>query len=362
MGMADWGFISHWLKILLISQDSQRHMNIQENISLKSLNTFGFDQKARFFLKASSAQELIDALSWAKENMLEVLILGGGSNILLTRDFGGLVIKVDIKGIQTLREDEDLVWVKVGAGEIWQDWVSFAINNNWAGIENLSLIPGTVGASPMQNIGAYGVEIKEVFDSLEALNRSTLEIETFTAEACEFGYRESVFKNKLKDQYVICSVTFRLEKKPNFRVDYGAIKDVLNQKGIVDLSLRAVSEAVIEIRKSKLPDPKEIGNSGSFFKNPTINREKFDSLRLAFPQIPGYPNEEGVKVPAGWLIEQAGWKGHRDGEVGVHSKQALVLVNFGKGSGREIQLLSEKIRLSVKEKFGIELHPEVNFI
>jgi UDP-N-acetylmuramate dehydrogenase len=337
-------------------------MNIQENISLKSLNTFGFDNSARFFTAADTIESLKKALSWAKENGQNVLILGGGSNILLTGDFNGLVIKVELKGIHPIRENEEHIWVKVGAGEVWQDWVAHAIGQNWAGIENLSLIPGTVGASPMQNIGAYGVEIKETFDSLEALNRTTLEVESYSAQACQFGYRESIFKNKLKDQYVICSVTFRLKKIPDFRVDYGAIQDVLREKGVTDLSLKAVSDAVIEIRKSKLPDPNEIGNAGSFFKNPTISTSQFNELQSLFPQIPGYPNEDGIKVPAGWLIEQAGWKGKQFGKVGVHDKQALVLVNYGDGNGVEIKRLAEKIMLSVREKFGIELSPEVNFI
>lgn len=337
-------------------------MNIQENISLKSLNTFGFDQNARFFTAADSVESLKSALTWAKEKELQVLILGGGSNILLTQDFDGLVIKVELKGIQLVGEDENHLWVKVGAGEVWHDLVSYAIERNWAGIENLSLIPGTVGASPMQNIGAYGVEIKEVFESLEAMNRSMLKMETFSHEACQFGYRESVFKNKLKDHYVICSVTFKLNKSPNFHVEYGAIQDVLQQKGIEKLTINAVSEAVIEIRQSKLPDPRVIGNAGSFFKNPTIPQNQYADLQARFPGIPGYPSEAGVKVPAGWLIEQAGWKGFRSGDVGVHAKQALVLVNYGDGHGAEVRVLSEQIRQSIREKFGIELSPEVNFI
>lgn len=339
-----------------------KFMNIQENISLKPVNTFGFDKTARFFSVADSVDSLKDALTWAKRTQQKVLILGGGSNILLTQDFDGLVLKVELKGIKLVREDEEHLWVKVGAGEVWHDWVTFAIDNNWAGIENLSLIPGTVGASPMQNIGAYGVEIKEVFESLEALNRTTLDVETFLSDACKFGYRESAFKHELKDQYIICSVTFRLNKRPEFRVDYGAIQDVLTEKGVRELSIKAVSDAVIEIRKSKLPDPKEIGNAGSFFKNPTIEKAHFSELQSKFPAIPGYPNEEGIKVPAGWLIEQAGWKGKRFGNVGVHAKQALVLVNYGEGDGAEIKILAEKVMNSVREKFGIELSPEVNFI
>jgi UDP-N-acetylmuramate dehydrogenase len=337
-------------------------MNIQENISLKPFNTFGIDQTARFFTAVDSVEDLKSALIWAKVRNLDVWVLGGGSNLLLTQDLEGLVIKVELKGIELIRESEDHVWVKVGAGEVWHDLVSHAIRRNWAGIENLSLIPGTVGASPMQNIGAYGVELKEVFDSLEALHRSTFELEVFSHEACQFGYRESIFKNVVKDQYVICSVIFRLNKNAKFHVDYGAIQEVLKQKGVEKLSIQAVSEAVIDIRQSKLPDPKTIGNAGSFFKNPTISEEQFQKLRSDFPEIPGYSNKHGVKVPAGWLIEQAGWKGYRAGDVGVHAKQALVLVNFGTGTGREIQLLSEKIRQSVLEKFGIELNPEVNFL
>ena len=337
-------------------------MNIQENISLKPFNTFGIAKNARFFSSVDSVEALKQALSWAKEYKQKVLVLGGGSNILLTSDYDGLVIKVELKGIQIVREDENHIWVKVGAGEVWHDWVMYAIAKNWAGLENLSLIPGTVGASPMQNIGAYGVEIKEVFENLEALDRTTLKLRSFSSDECKFGYRESVFKHELKDQFVICSVTFKLRKKPAFQVDYGAIQDVLKEKGIQELTIQAVSEAVIEIRKSKLPDPKEIGNAGSFFKNPTISAIQFEELKSTFPSIPGYPNEEGVKVPAGWLIEQTGWKGKRIGEVGVHAKQALVLVNYGKGDGAAIQDLSQQVQQSVKEKFGIELSPEVNFI
>ncbi|MBA4298650.1 UDP-N-acetylmuramate dehydrogenase [Algoriphagus alkaliphilus] len=337
-------------------------MNIQENISLKPLNTFGIAKNARFFTAVDSEMQLKQALVWAKNQNQNVLILGGGSNILLTKDFDGLVIKIEIKGINLIREDENYTWVKVGAGEGWHDLVRYAIDKNWAGIENLSLIPGTVGASPMQNIGAYGVEIKEVFESLDALNRSSVQMETFSAEACKFGYRESVFKHELKDQYVICTVVFRLKKKPDFRIEYGAIHDVLKEKGITELSIKAVSDAVSEIRMSKLPDPKKIGNAGSFFKNPTISQKQFIELRSVFPEMPGYPTPDGVKVPAGWLIEQAGWKGKRIGEVGVHAKQALVLVNYGNGEGSDIKALSEKVGQSVMEKFKVQLQPEVNFI
>ena len=337
-------------------------MKIQENISLKPFTTFGIDKKAKFFTTVETLDELKAALLAAKEKQLPVFILGGGSNILLTRDIEGLVIKLEIKGIHLVKEEGDQLWVEVGAGEMWHEVVLHSIAEDWAGLENLSLIPGTVGASPMQNIGAYGVEIKDVFDSLQAMHRETLEMQSFDAEACRFGYRESVFKQTFKDQYVITSVTFRLSKTPTFHLEYGAIREVLAANGIDQPSIRAISDAVIQIRQSKLPDPKEIGNAGSFFKNPTIPNAQFDALKASYPSIPGYPSAEGVKVAAGWLIEQTGWKGKRIGEVGVHAKQALVLVNYGGGTGEEIKKLSEQIQASVYDKFGVQLQAEVNFI
>ena len=337
-------------------------MNIQESISLKPFTTFGIDQKAKYFTRVGTLYELKAALLAAKEQQLPVFILGGGSNILLTRDIDALVIKLEIKGINLVKEEGDQLWVEVGAGEMWHELVLHSIAQDWAGLENLSLIPGTVGASPMQNIGAYGVEIKDVFDSLQAMHRETLEMHSFEAEACQFGYRESVFKQTLKDQYVITSVTFRLSKTPNFHLEYGAIREVLAANDIDQPSIRAISDAVIQIRQSKLPDPKEIGNAGSFFKNPTIPNAQFDALKASYPSIPGYPSAEGVKVAAGWLIEQTGWKGKRIGEVGVHAKQALVLVNYGGGTGEEIKKLSEQIQASVYDKFGVQLQAEVNFI
>jgi len=337
-------------------------MKIQENISLKPFTTFGIDKKAKFFTTVETLDELKAALLAAKEKQLPVFILGGGSNILLTRDIDGLVIKLEIKGINLVKEDGDQLWVEVGAGEMWHELVLHCIAQDWAGLENLSLIPGTVGASPMQNIGAYGVEIKDVFDSLQAMHRETLEMQSFNAEACQFGYRESVFKQTFKDQFVITSVTFRLSKTPNFHLEYGAIREVLAANGIDQPSIRAISDAVIQIRQSKLPDPKEIGNAGSFFKNPTIPNAQFDALKASYPSIPGYPSAEGVKVAAGWMIEQTGWKGKRIGEVGVHAKQALVLVNYGGGTGEEIKKLSEQIQASVYDKFGVQLQAEVNFI
>ena len=337
-------------------------MNIQENISLKPFNTFGLAKNARFFTSVQSEKDLIEALIWAKNKGLEVFILGGGSNILLTQDLNSLVIKIEIEGIEKVKEDSEFVWIKAGAGVIWHDFVMNCIENNWAGVENLSLIPGTVGASPMQNIGAYGIEIKDVFESLIALNRATLELHEFDTAACQFGYRESVFKNDLKNQFIITSVTFKLRKKPVFNLEYGAIKETLAQNQIQEPSLKSVSDAVIQIRQSKLPDPKEIGNAGSFFKNPTVPTEDWMALKKDYPTIPGYEVEAGIKIPAAWLIEQCGWKGQRFGEIGVHKNQPLVLVNFGNGDGNEIKKLAERIQTSVREKFGIALSPEVNFI
>lgn len=311
---------------------------------------------------AKSVDELKKALHWAKSQKIKPLILGGGSNILLTQDQDALVIKIELEGIEVIKEDEETYHVAVGAGVNWHQFVMTSIANNWAGVENLSLIPGTVGASPMQNIGAYGVEIKDVFHSLKALNKETLDLEEFDAAQCQFGYRESVFKHDLKGKYVICSVVFCLRKKPDFHTEYGAIQETLEASGVNELSLKAISEAVIQIRQSKLPDPKEIGNAGSFFKNPTITTEQFEVLKNHYPAIPGFPNEEGIKVPAAWLIEQCGWKGQRFGEIGVHSKQPLVLVNYGDGDGNEIKKLAEKIQQSVAEKFDISIHPEVNFL
>ena len=291
------------------------------------------------------------------------LFIGGGSNLLLLNDFDGLVIKIEISGIDKVTETENGVILKAGAGVIWHEFVMYCVDNRFYGVENLSLIPGTVGAAPMQNIGAYGVEIKDVFESLQALNTSKLEIETFNLEKCRFGYRESIFKHEAKDKYVILNVSFNLQKNGNLNLEYGAIKDTLSQMQISNPTLKEVSEAVISIRKSKLPDPAEIGNSGSFFKNPEIPKTQFEKLKEKYPNAPSYPvNENLVKVPAGWLIEQAGWKGHREGNVGVHTKQALVLVNYGGGTGIEIKALAEKIQKSVFEKYGIEINPEVNFI
>ena len=338
-------------------------MTIQTNVSLKPYNTFGIAATAKYFVEVTSIEQLQAVLQNPEYLGIERLILGGGSNLLLTKDFDGLVIKIVIKGIEKYEENEQNIWLKVGAGEVWHDLVLYCVNHNYAGVENLSLIPGTVGAAPMQNIGAYGVEIKEVFESLEAIEISTGKSRIFTKDECQFGYRESIFKHAVKGKYVIINVNFKLNKTPVYHVEYGAIKDTLAEMGVDQLSIKAISNAVISIRQSKLPNPAEIGNAGSFFKNPEIPKAQFDVLKEQFPTIPSYPvNEQTVKVPAGWLIEQAGWKGQRFGNIGVHAKQALVLVNFGDGKGNEIKELSQKIQDSIKEKFGIQLHAEVNFI
>jgi UDP-N-acetylmuramate dehydrogenase len=290
------------------------------------------------------------------------MILGGGSNILFTKDFDGLVLKNEISGINIIHEDEEFIFINAGAGVKWHSFVMFCVNQNFGGVENLSLIPGNVGASPMQNIGAYGVEIKDVFYQLEALHLKEKVRETFSAKDCEFGYRESVFKNKYKDQFAILNVTYRLKKKPDFNISYGAIETELQKKNVKDLSVKAISDAVINIRSSKLPDPEILGNAGSFFKNPIIDSHELNELKENFdPNVPFYKlGNEHFKIPAGWLIEKCGWKGFRRGDVGCYEKQALVLVNYGNATGKEIYNLSEEIKISVEEKFNIELEREVN--
>ncbi|MBS1920808.1 MAG: UDP-N-acetylmuramate dehydrogenase [Bacteroidetes bacterium] len=343
-------------------------MVIQENISLKSFNTFGINAKARYFSTFSDVDELEELLHAYPQYPL--FILGGGSNILFTKDFNGLVLKNEIKGVDEMHEDQNYVYVKAGAGEIWHRFVLHCINNNWAGLENLSLIPGNVGASPMQNIGAYGVELQDVFYCLEAFHRQEKKILTFTSSDCEFGYRESVFKRKYKDQFIILNITLKLRKHPIFHIEYGTLKQELERMGVKELSIRSISQAVINIRKSKLPDPKDLGSAGSFFKNPVITKSKFDALKEKFPGIPSFSSrEDRVKIPAGWLIEhcgpektESGWKGFRRGDAGCYSKQALVLVNYGNAVGQDIFNLSEEITASVKSKFGITLEREVNII
>ncbi|MGQ0828420.1 MAG: UDP-N-acetylmuramate dehydrogenase [Bacteroidota bacterium] len=338
-------------------------MTIHENYSLKKLNTFGIDVSARYFTELSGVDQVQEILSGPKFSKFQKLILGGGSNLLFTKSFDGIVLKNNLKGITVIKEDADFYFVKVGAGEVWHEFVMYCIVHGYAGLENLSLIPGNVGASPMQNIGAYGVEIKDSFFELEALDISDKTIKIFNNSECKFGYRESVFKRELKNQFVITSVTYKLRKKPVFNTSYGAIEKELEAMGIKELSIQAISQAVCNIRSSKLPNPAEIGNAGSFFKNPEVLRGKYEFLKKQFPGIVAYELENGnVKLAAGWLIEQAGWKGKTFGDAGVHKLQALVLVNYKNAKGSEIFELSQKVMDSVKEKFGVELEREVNIV
>jgi UDP-N-acetylmuramate dehydrogenase len=338
-------------------------MNIQQNISLKPLNTFGIEASAKEFVDIQSREEL--EVLCSNFNLIDrnVLVLGGGSNMLLTQNVDGMVIKISIKGIDIVAEDENHVWVKAMAGEVWHDLVLWTINRGYGGLENLSLIPGCVGASPMQNIGAYGVEIKNTFESLEAITIDGGVFTEFTHSECKFGYRESIFKQEAKGKYIIVSVIFKLSKHPVINITYGAIQQILAKHGINHPGVKAVSDAVIEIRSSKLPNPKILGNAGSFFKNPEIPNTQFELIKLQFPDIVGYPTTEGMtKVAAGWMIEQCGWKGKVVGHTGSHKDQALVLVNYGGATGREIWQLAMDIQKSVYEKFGITISPEVNVI
>ena len=336
-------------------------MKFEVHKNLKNLNTFGLTVHAAYYSPFESVDDLRQLLTELPTD--EHLILGGGSNILFTQDYPGTILHNQLSGIELIDENEAHVWVKAGGGVVWHEFVLHCIEHNWGGIENLSLIPGSVGASPMQNIGAYGVEIKDVFHSLEALEIATGTLRTFDREACRFGYRESVFKRELKNQYVITSVTFKLDKTHTLHTSYGAINDELAAMGITYPTIRDVSNAVIRIRQSKLPDPNEIGNAGSFFKNPVVPNELVEKLTQIYPSIPVYPVDERTsKIPAGWLIEQDGWKGKRFNDFGVHAKQALVLVNYGQAKGQEIYDLSTQIIYSVRNRFGIELDREVNLV
>ncbi len=342
-------------------------MQLLKDVSLQSYNTFGIDVHAQHWVSISTTEALQTLLSDPTHQSMPKLILGGGSNMLFTGNFAGLVIKMNIRGIAVTQEDDEYVQIEVGAGVGWHELVLYCIDAGYGGVENMSLIPGTVGAAPMQNIGAYGVEIKDVFVSLTAVEVETGALRKFTHEECEFGYRSSVFKHALKGKYIIVSVVLRLSKHPAVNTSYGAIEETLSRTlpGFPEVSptIRDVSNAVISIRQSKLPDPEQIGNAGSFFKNPVIPQAQYDTLHQQYENMPGYPVSEGaVKVPAGWLIEQCGWKGHRTGNIGVHDKQALVLVNHGGGQGEAIKALAYQIKDSVMDKFGISIEPEVNVI
>ena len=338
-------------------------MNIIENYPLLKLNTFGVDVKAKYFVSINTINELIEVTKTNVFKDLQLLILGGGSNILFTKDFDGLVILNNIKGKEIIDQNQKSIFLKIGAGENWHELVMYCVDNGWGGIENLSLIPGNTGTAPMQNIGAYGVEIKETFVELEALEISSGKIVKFNNSDCEFGYRESVFKNKMKNQYIILNITLELKKNPVININYGDVKAILETQNIKNPAIKEVSNAIISIRQSKLPDPKKIGNSGSFFKNPIVTLNQLELIKKKYPNVVNYEiNENEFKIAAGWLIEKAEWKGKKFNNCGVHEKQALVLVNYGLANGMKIFDLSEKIILDIKDKFGITLEREVNII
>ncbi len=337
-------------------------MQPEYNKSLKSYNSFGLDVRAKTFLSVGSEEELAQAISIFSEE--KILILGGGSNILLTKDFDGMVLHVDLKGIKINPVDDNHVIVEAAAGENWHELVMYCLDKNLGGIENLSLIPGNVGTAPIQNIGAYGVELKDVFYDCRGFTLESGDFRTFTTAECQFGYRNSIFKEELKSKVVITSVRLKLSTKDHkIHTSYGAIKQALAAAGVKSPGIKDVSEAVVRIRQSKLPDPAKIGNSGSFFKNPVIGSDHFRRLKKLFPEIPSYTQDNGkIKVPAGWLIEKAGFKGKRFGDYGVHDKQALVLVNYGNAAGDDILKLAQLIQLTIKRIFDIKLEPEVNII
>ena len=334
---------------------------IESNVSLKNFNTFGIDVSSKLFSQVENEDQVRNVIQSSEFSNNTSLILGGGSNLLFTKNFDGFVLRNHIQGIEVIEDTKQHVLVKVGGGVVWHEFVLHCIKKGWHGVENLSLIPGNVGASPMQNIGAYGVEVREVFHELEAIHLKTGEIHYFNNSDCQFGYRESVFKNKLKGEYLISRVIYKLLKKGDFTISYGAVEKQLENMGVQELSAKSISDAIIAIRQSKLPDPKKIGNSGSFFKNPIVDESSYEIIKSSFPDVVAYPAGKGfMKLAAGWLIEHAGWKGKTFGNYGVHKNQALVLVNYGGASGKEIYDLSEEILNSIKEKFRVKLEREVN--
>ena len=339
-------------------------IQIQENISLQRLNTFGIEAKAKYFIEVVSTTQLEELIRHPVYRDHSHLILGSGSNVLFTKDYEGIIIKCALSGISIRNENDDFVLLKGGAGENWHSLVMHCIQHNWGGVENLSLIPGTVGAAPMQNIGAYGVEIKDVIECVNGIDLGTGIERSFTSSDCKFNYRESIFKQELKEKYFISSITLRLSKKNHqIKTAYGAIQEVLNKHSSLHPTIKDVSDAVIAIRQSKLPDPQLIGNAGSFFKNPAVSESVLEEMKKDYPSIPFYPTDnQYFKISAAWLIDQCGWKGKKFGSIGVHPLQALVLVNYGDGKGEEIFQLATRIQHSVKEKFGVTLTTEVNII
>ena len=344
-------------------------MEIKKNYNLSKLNTFGININAAFFVEIKSEAELIELLKMPQFKQSKKMFLGGGSNTLFTKDFDGLIILNEIKGIQIVEENHEKIAIRAMGGEIWNDLVVFSVDRGYWGIENLSLVPGTVGAAPMQNIGAYGVELKDTLLSVEAFEIETGEKRVFTKDECELGYRNSIFKNKLKGKYFISAVNFKLSKIPKPNISYKILSNYLKEKKIEINNPKNISEAVSDIRRSKLPDPKILGNAGSFFKNVFVEKDKTEKLLVNYPDMPHFEEDGLVKIPAGWLIEQcnprhggASWKGYRIGNVGVHEKQALVLVNYNGATGQEVLDLANKIIASVQVKFGLELTPEVNIV
>ncbi len=338
-------------------------MKVVENISLKNLNTFGVDVNSKYFVEIYSEEELKQVLNSEEYSNQQKLILGGGSNLLFTKDFNGLVIKNSISGIKLLDEDSNKVIVETGAGVIWDELVKYCIDKNIGGIENLSYIPGTVGAAPIQNIGAYGQELEETFYELNGIYIDSCETKNFNKSGCSFSYRSSIFKNELKNKFIITSVRLELNKNPNVNLSYNPVKEEAEKRNIKHPTIKDIREIVINIRKSKLPDPVEIGNAGSFFKNPVIAKEKFKVLKKEYPDLKHFfVDEDNVKIPAAWLIEKCGWKGKRIGDAGTHEKQPLVIVNYGNASGKEIYEISTMIKIDVKTNFDISLENEVNIL
>ena len=338
-------------------------IKISENFSLKAHNTFNVEAQTRYFVDVTETADLSNLITDARLLELPWLVLGGGSNMLFSKDFPGVIIKPQFKWIQLTREDSEYYYLNVGSGTVWNDLVRYCLDHDYFGIENLIDIPGTVGAAPVQNIGAYGVEFKDVFDSLRAFNLQTGAIQDFNKTQCEFGYRQSIFKSDLKNQFLIISVNLCLTKKPKFVIDYSNLKQRLEQDKTGQINAQIIARTISQIRAEKLPDPEKLGNAGSFFKNPVIPFAQFEELKQAFPKIVWYPDETGkVKLAAAWLIEQCGWKGKRKDNVGVHEKQALVLVNYGSANGKDIESLAREIQYSMIQKFGIQLETEVNIV
>lgn len=336
---------------------------VKENVDLKSYNTLNISVRARYFASIESESQLKEILRHPKTEGLKIMVLGGGSNVLFADDFDGLILHIEIKGREAVKENDEYVWLKIGAGENWHQTVRYCVEKGWGGIENLSLIPGTVGAAPIQNIGAYGVELEEVFEWLEAVDIEGRETRRYKKGDCNFGYRDSIFKEELKGVVIVTNVVLKLSKNPELNTSYGAIQSELEKRNIGEPTIRDISDIVIDIRNSKLPNPDLLGNAGSFFKNPIVENDVYERIKMEYPEVPGYEmGDQKTKVPAGWLIEEAGWKGKVVGNTGTYKQQALVIVNHGGATGGEILNLANQIKESVEEQFGIALVPEVNIV